>query len=62
MAALQVVPAGRCVDCHMPRVAVDSGRHVWLSDHWIRVRGPSDPPAADAKAAASARPDDRGGR
>jgi hypothetical protein len=32
-----VSPDARCVECHMPRVAVDSGRHVLLSDHWIRV-------------------------
>ena len=33
-----VSPEGRCVECHMPRVAVDPGRHVLLSDHWIRIR------------------------
>jgi len=32
-----VSPRDRCVDCHMPRVAVDSGQHVRLSDHWIRI-------------------------
>lgn len=36
-AACPVSPSGRCVECHMPRVAVDPGRHVLLSDHWIRV-------------------------
>jgi hypothetical protein len=31
-------PRARCVECHMPRVGVDGGQHVLLSDHWIRVR------------------------
>jgi hypothetical protein len=33
-----VSPRERCVECHMPRVGVDSGQHVRLSDHWIRIR------------------------
>jgi hypothetical protein len=32
-------PRGRCVECHMPRVAVDQGQHVRFSDHWIRIPG-----------------------
>jgi hypothetical protein len=42
-AACPVSPRGRCVECHMPRVAVDPGRHILLSDHWIRVRREGDP-------------------
>jgi Cytochrome c554 and c-prime len=34
-----VATRDRCVECHMPRVAVDLGQHVRLSDHWIRVHG-----------------------
>lgn len=37
-----VSPAGSCVDCHMPKVAVDAGQHVLLSDHWIRVHRDGD--------------------
>jgi hypothetical protein len=33
-----VSPRERCVECHMPRVGVDPGRHILLSDHWIRIR------------------------
>jgi hypothetical protein len=36
-AACPVSPRARCVECHMPRVGVDLGQHVLLSDHWIRV-------------------------
>ncbi len=32
-----ISPRDRCVECHMPRVAVDPGQHVRLSDHWIRI-------------------------
>jgi hypothetical protein len=42
-----VSPRERCVECHMPRVAVDAGRHVLLSDHWIRVRRAGEPTPAD---------------
>jgi predicted CXXCH cytochrome family protein len=31
-----ISPGDRCVECHMPRVAVDSGRHIRFSDHWVR--------------------------
>jgi Cytochrome c554 and c-prime len=37
-----VSPRERCVECHMPRVAVDAGQHVRLSDHWIRIYGKDD--------------------
>jgi hypothetical protein len=40
-------PNAGCVDCHMPRV--DSGQQVLFTDHWIRVRKPSDPPAAGGR-------------
>jgi hypothetical protein len=46
-AVCTVSPRERCVDCHMPRVAVDAGRHVLLTDHWIRVRRDGEPAAAD---------------
>lgn len=35
-ASCPVSPDGSCVTCHMPRV--DSGQHVFYTDHWIRVR------------------------
>jgi hypothetical protein len=39
---------GQCVECHMPRVGVDSGRHIRLSDHWIRIRREDgSPPTVD---------------
>lgn len=41
--ACPVSPRTGCIDCHMPRV--DSGQQILFTDHWIRVRGPSDPPA-----------------
>jgi hypothetical protein len=49
--ACSVSPGSRCVECHMPRVAVDSGRHILLSDHWIRIRRPGGPIATDRTAA-----------
>ncbi len=38
-----VSPRDRCVDCHMPRVAVDPGQHVRFSDHWIRIHRSEEP-------------------
>ncbi|HZW29555.1 MAG TPA: cytochrome c3 family protein [Isosphaeraceae bacterium] len=37
-AVCPVSPRQRCVECHMPQVGVDAGRHILLSDHWIRIR------------------------
>jgi hypothetical protein len=47
-----VSPRARCVECHMPRVGVDGGEHVLLSDHWIRIRGRA-PSTAPSQSAAS---------
>ena len=40
-----VSPRDRCVECHMPRVAVDSGKHLRFSDHWIRIHRKDELPA-----------------
>jgi hypothetical protein len=32
-----VSPRDRCVECHMPSVAADTGQHLRFSDHWIRI-------------------------
>lgn len=39
-----VSPRSGCIECHMPRV--DTGQIVPFTDHWIRVRKATDPPAA----------------
>jgi hypothetical protein len=41
-----VSPGSGCVECHMPRV--DTGQFVLFTDHWIRVRKATDPPAVRA--------------
>lgn len=38
-----VSPRSGCIECHMPRV--DTGQIVPFTDHWIRVRKSTDPPA-----------------
>ena len=38
-----VSPKSDCIGCHMP--LVDTGQRVLFTDHWIRVRNASDPPA-----------------
>jgi predicted CXXCH cytochrome family protein len=44
--ACPVSPGERCVECHMPRVKLDT--HLVLSDHWIRIPGKDQSPATDS--------------
>ena len=52
-----VSPRARCVDCHMPRVELDS--HVVLSDHWIRIHKEDQPRAMGPAKEPSARQPER---
>jgi hypothetical protein len=54
--ACSVSPRDRCVECHMPRVSVDPGRHVLLSDHWIRIHREGGSTVTDRTGAPSAEP------